>query len=108
MPIVYLLMATAGLTRFTGGLLGASVTVDVPQPKKAIINVCVAGHPVIVDGRAETLRDGQIVMDDETQRRLRNRGITIHSMEVTSETIVVTARIPLIGKRRVVLKRQES
>ena len=108
MNIVYLLMAATGLTRFTGGMLGASVIVDVPQPTRAIINVCVAGHPVIVDGRVETLEDGRIVMDDETKTRLRNRGITIHSMEVTDETIVVTARIPFIGKRRVVLKRQGS
>ena len=108
MHIVYLLMAATSHTRFTGGLLGASVIVDVPQPTRAIINVCVAGHPVIVDGRAETLDDGRVVMDDETQTRLRNRGITIHSMEVTDETIVVTARIPFIGIRRVVLRRQRS
>ena len=107
-PILYLLMASTGITRFTGGMLGASVIVDVPQPTKAIINVRVAGHPVIVDGRAETLEDGRIVMDDDTQRRLLNRGIIIHSMEVTKDMIVVTARIPFIGNRRVVLKRQVS
>lgn len=105
---VYVLMTIASMTRFTGGMLGASVIVDVPQPTKAIINVRVAGHPVIVDGRAETLEDGRIVMDDATQTQLCNRGITIHSLEVTEYTIIVTARIPFIGKRRVVLKRQES
>ena len=62
------LMAVS-LTRFTGGFLGASVTVDVlPQPR--LVNVC-GGQRVIIDGRAETSSDGHVVMDDYTQHGCR-------------------------------------
>ena len=105
MYAVVVLMVT-GLVRFTGGILGASLTFDVPRPGHAIISVCVAGHPVIVDGRAETLQDGRVQMDEYTQTWLRNRGITIQSLEVSDEAVVVNARIPFIGNRRVVLTRQ--
>ena len=105
MYAILVLMIT-GPARFTGGTLGASVTVDVPHTRHAIINVCVVGHPVIVDGRVDTLEDGRVQMDEYTQTRLRNRGITIRSFEVSDETVVVNARIPFIGNRRVVLTRQ--
>lgn len=95
-----------GLLRYTGGLLGAHVVVDVPQPTVALVNVCVAGRPIIVDGRATTTQDGRVQMDDYMRSRLRSRGISIESMEVHDDHILVMARLPLVGTRRVTLTRE--
>lgn len=102
-----MIVMTTGPVRFTGGLLGASVVVDVLRPGHAIVNVCVAGRPVIVDGHAETLEDGRVRMDDYTQSRLRNRGITIQQLDIYDDHIIVTARLPFIGSRQLTLSRHE-
>lgn len=99
-------IATASLVRFSGGVLGTTVIVDVPRPRTAVVNVSIAGRPLIVNGRAEMRADGDVHMDDYTQTRLRARGISIQSMDVQDDCIHVQARIPLLGTRQVTLRKE--
>ena len=95
-----------GLARFTGGFLGVTVVVEVPRSNHMIVNVVLSGRTLIEDGRALTLGDGRVQMDDVTQTRLRNRGISITSAGFENDTFVINARIPIMGHRRVILRRQ--
>jgi len=99
-------IATVSLMRFSGGMLGVTVVVDVPRPHTAVVNVSIAGRPFIVNGRAETRGGGDVRMDDYTNARLRARGVAIQSLDVQDDCIRVYARIPLLGTRQVTLRRE--
>jgi hypothetical protein len=92
--------------RFSGGMLGTSVTADVVRPHAAVVNVRSVGRPVIENGHVEISDTGDIYMDAYTQERLRTWRVSVLSLDVHTDHMYIVARLPFVGTRTVTLRRE--
>lgn len=92
---------------YSGGIMGVRATVRMTDAAMATLDVHVAGHSFITAGSAALFPDGSFEMDEDTVRRLTNRGVRVERVDVAPDRIRLSARIPFFGVREVTLHRRE-
>ena len=94
------LMAVA--SSFQGGLLGVTATVHV-DPSLTSANVHLSGWGIPTISGSATM-DPDLRLEPSLDRFLRVRGVRLEDLEIQEGYIVLTVRLPLVGRRTIRLR----
>lgn len=90
---------------YQGGFLGVTATVQVDALfKSADIRLHGWGIP---DTSGSATMDPELRLEPALDRFLYNRGVSLEDLEIQDDCIVLTVRLPLVGRRRIRLQSQD-